>query len=64
MLALAIEVRHLARIVAGAGDLIDRHRRLDAREIARVELQVHRRNCVFELLAPPRTNNRHDIVAA
>jgi hypothetical protein len=45
---LAVEMRHLPRVVAGAGGELGRHRRIDVREITGGELEIERGRLLLE----------------
>src|SRR5689334_8299450 len=61
---LAVEMRHLRGVVAGAGGKLRRYRRIDAREIVGGELEGERVERLLELLAPARARHRQNVVAA
>src|SRR5580693_4220716 len=61
---LAVEMRHLRRVVAGAGRELRRDCRIDACEIDGGEFEIEGVERLFELIAPPRAHHRQDVVAA
>src|SRR3954447_24872641 len=62
-LSLAVEVGHLALVVAGAGGRAGRHRALDALEVGGGELDVERAERLAQALARARADERDDVVA-
>src|SRR3954462_208451 len=62
--ALAVEMRHLALVVARAGGRTRRHGGLDALGVGGVELDVQRPERLVQALARARADQRHDVLAA